>query len=153
MYINRSVTWSEDLHVIKSEDGGQRWWNPLYVSNTPDDTGGVCPNGYPKCDPAEEYPHAVQWATDTDVYIQYQMPNWEWNEIGDPTGPDHMNWVYVGYAGDFDWSLEPRKNIIRKLERERTRLSSVEVEKAARGAVIDDVTPDANSPIPKKYIA
>ena len=28
----------------------------------------------------------------------YQMPNWEWNEIGDPAGPDHMNYVYVGFS-------------------------------------------------------
>mgnify|MGYP000949493218 CR=1 FL=1 len=87
-----------DGQVIKSEDGGDTWSNPLNVSNTPDETGGICPNGYPKCDPAEEYPHAAQWATDDRVYIQYQMPNWEFNEIGDLTGADFMNRVYIGYA-------------------------------------------------------
>ena len=90
--------WSEDIYVVKSEDGGQSWWNPLNVTNTPDETGGVCPNGYPKCDPAEEYPHAAQWATDSEVYIQYQMPNWAFNEIGDLMGADFMNRVYIGTA-------------------------------------------------------
>ena len=56
------------------------------MSNTPDETGGTCPNNYPKCDPAEEYPHAAQWATDNQVYFNYQMPNWAFNEIGDLLG-------------------------------------------------------------------
>ena len=90
--------WSEDIYVVKSEDNGNTWWNPLNVSNTPDETGGICPNGYPKCDPAEQYPHAAQWATDDQVYIQYQMPNWEFNDIGDLMGADFMNRVYIGYA-------------------------------------------------------
>jgi len=90
--------WSEDIYVVKSEDGGSTWWNPLNVSNTPDVSGGVCPNGYPKCDDAETYPHAAQWGTDNEVYVQYQMPNWEFNEIGDLTGADFMNRVYIGYA-------------------------------------------------------
>jgi hypothetical protein len=90
--------WSEDIYVIKSEDGGNTWSNPLNVTNTPDDTNGICPQGYPKCDPAEEYPHAAQWATNDQVFIQYQMPNWEFNEIGDLLGADFMNRVYIGYA-------------------------------------------------------
>jgi len=90
--------WSEDIYIVKSEDGGSTWWNPLNVSNTPDVSGGVCPNGYPKCDQAEQYPHAAQWGTDDQVYIQYQMPNWEFNEIGDLSGADFMNRVYIGYA-------------------------------------------------------
>jgi len=98
--------WSEDLYVVKSEDGGQTWWNPLNISNTPDETGGICPNGYPKCDPAETYPHAAQWASDTDVYVIYQMPNWEFNEIGDLSGADFMNRVYIGYATVDDDDIE-----------------------------------------------
>jgi len=98
--------WSEDLYVVKSEDGGQTWWNPLNISNTQDETGGVCPNGYPKCDPAETYPHAAQWATDNEVYVQYQMPNWEFNEIGDLSGADFMNRVYIGYATVDDDDIE-----------------------------------------------
>jgi len=90
--------WSEDIYVIKSEDGGDTWSNPLNVTNTPDVSGGNCPSGYPKCDDAEEYPHAAQWATDEQVYFQYQMPNWEFNEIGDLTSADFMNRVYIGYA-------------------------------------------------------
>ena len=88
--------WSLDLYVIKSTDGGQTWWNPLNVSNTPDETGGICPNAYPKCDPSEEYPHTSHWATDEEVYIMYQMPNWGFNEIGDLASADHLNRVYAG---------------------------------------------------------
>ena len=33
----------------------------------------------------------------------YQMPNWEWNEIGDPSGADHMNYVYVGFSEGGDY--------------------------------------------------
>ena len=47
---------------------------------------------------AEQYPHAAQWATDNQVYIQYQMPNWEFNEIGDLGGADFMNRLYIGWA-------------------------------------------------------
>ena len=90
--------WSEDIYVIKSEDGGNTWWNPLNVTETSDQTGGVCPNGYPKCAPDEEFPHTAQWATDNEVYVMYQMPNWEFNEIGDLLGADFMNRVYAGYA-------------------------------------------------------
>ena len=32
------------------------------------------------------------------VYIQYQMPNWEFNEIGDLGGADFMNRLYIGWA-------------------------------------------------------
>ena len=99
--------WSEDIYVIKSEDGGITWWNPLNVTNTPDETGQVCPNGYPKCDPAEEFPHTAQWATDDQVYMMYQMPNWAFNEIGDLLGADFMNRVYAGYATVDDSDIPP----------------------------------------------
>jgi hypothetical protein len=42
----------------------------------------------------------------------------------------------IDAGDDFDWALEPRAAIIAKLTREKTRLSSVEVEGAARGAII-----------------
>ena len=90
--------WSEDIYVIKSEDGGATWWNPLNVTNTPDETGGICPNNLPKCAPEETYPHSAQWATDDEVYIVYQMPNFAFNEIGDLLSPDFMNRVYAGTA-------------------------------------------------------
>jgi len=89
--------WSEDLYVIKSEDGGQTWWNPYNVSNTPDTSGGFCPGvGVTKCDPAETYPHTAHWGTDDEMYVMYQMPNWAFNEIGDMLGADFMNRVYAG---------------------------------------------------------
>ena len=90
-------SWSEDLYVIKSEDGGSSWWNPYNASNTPDESGGVCPGvGVTKCDPAETYPHAAHFGTDNEVYVMYQMPNWAFNEIGDMLGADFMNRLYAG---------------------------------------------------------
>ena len=89
--------WSEDLYVIKSEDGGETWWNPFNVSNTPDTTGGLCPGvGVTKCDPAETYPHTAQFGTDDELYLMYQAPNWAFNEIGDMLGADFMNRIYAG---------------------------------------------------------
>jgi hypothetical protein len=32
------------------------------------------------------------------VYFQYDQPNWEFNEIGDPLGADCMNYVWLGYS-------------------------------------------------------
>ena len=96
--MNDYPEWSEDIYVIKSEDGGSTWWNPLNVSNTPDETGGICPSGLPKCDPAETYPHTAQWGTDDEVYIMYQMPVWSVNDIGDLLGADFLNRVYAGTA-------------------------------------------------------
>ena len=90
--------WSEDIYIVKSTDGGSTWWNPLNVTNTPDISGNVCPNGYPKCDQAEQYPHAAQWATDDEVYFMYQMPNWNWNESDEYSGVGYMNYIYVGKA-------------------------------------------------------
>jgi len=90
--------WSLDLFVIKSTDGGETWWNPLNVSQTSDETGGLCPGGLGliKCDPQESFAHAYQWATDDQVFVMYQMPNWAFNEIGDLTSADFMNRVYAG---------------------------------------------------------
>ena len=59
-----------------------------------------------KCDPAETYPHAAQFATDNDVYVMYQTPNWAFNEIGDLLGADFMNWVFVGTAVVDDSNIE-----------------------------------------------
>jgi hypothetical protein len=42
--------------------------------------------------------HTAHWSDDERVYYQYQSPNWEWNEIGDALGADHMNRVFVGYS-------------------------------------------------------
>ncbi len=90
--------WSQEIMVSKSEDNGASWWNPMRATSTPDETGGVCPDGYPMCGPEEEYPHAAHWGTDDMVYIMFQMPNWDVNDIGDLTGPDFMNFVYAGFA-------------------------------------------------------
>ena len=52
------------------------------------------------------YPHTPAFSDKDNVYVMYQVPNWAWTEIGDPTGPDHMNWVYVGFAGaDLDLAV------------------------------------------------
>tara|TARA_B100000686_G_C16306193_1_gene720956 strand:- start:234 stop:716 length:483 start_codon:yes stop_codon:yes gene_type:complete len=62
------------------------------------------------------YPHTPAFSDSDNVYFMYQMPNWAWNEIGDPSGPDHMNYVYVGFAGEdiefeFDDELDVSDNI------------------------------------------
>ena len=94
--------WSQDIFVIKSLDNGQSWWNPLNVTNTPDMTNNDCSQygNYipPKCGPEEIFPHAYQWATDEEVYIMYQTPNWGSNSFGDITHADYMNRIYVGKA-------------------------------------------------------
>ena len=91
-------SWSEDIYVIKSEDGGNSWWNPLNVSNTPDETEGICPQNHSKCDPAEKSPRAAQWGTDEEVYIQYQMPNWAFRETTCYSAACFMNRIYIGTA-------------------------------------------------------
>ena len=42
--------------------------------------------------------HSAQWATDEEVHIMYQMPNFAFNEIGDLLSADFMNRVYAGTA-------------------------------------------------------
>ena len=84
--------------VYDDDPSNAEVYGNLYNWYAVDDDRGICPNSYPKCDPAEQYPHAAQWATEDEVYFQYQMPNWEFNEIGDLLGADFMNRVYIGYA-------------------------------------------------------
>ena len=85
--------WSFDIYVAKSIDGGMTWSDAENVSNTPGDFSNGAYDG-----PEEMYPHTPAFSTDDSVTIMYQVPNWAWNEIGDPTGADHMNYVYVANA-------------------------------------------------------
>ena len=87
--------WSFDLFVLKSVDGGMTWSDAVNVTETEGDFSDGIYNG-----PEEMYAHTPQYSTSDNVYFMYQMPNWAWNEIGDPTAADHMNYVYVGYAGE-----------------------------------------------------
>ena len=87
------TNWSLDLWVAKSVDGGMTWSDPVNVTNTSGDFSNGAYDG-----PEEMYPHTPAFSTDENVYIMYQVPNWAWNEIGDPAGADHMNWVYVGFS-------------------------------------------------------
>ena len=87
------TNWSFDLWVLKSTDGGATWSDPANATNTAGDFLDGVYNG-----PEEMYPHTPAFSTSENVYFMYQMPNWEWNEIGDPTAPDHMNYVYVGFS-------------------------------------------------------
>ncbi|MDB4126328.1 dockerin type I repeat-containing protein, partial [Candidatus Marinimicrobia bacterium] len=92
--------WSFDLFVLKSIDGGMTWSDAVNVTETEGDFLDGVYNG-----PEEMYAHTPQYSTSDNVYFMYQMPNWAWNEIGDPTAADHMNYVYVGFAGaDLDFS-------------------------------------------------
>ena len=87
------TNWSLDIWVLKSEDGGMTWSAPVNVTDTPGDFSNGAYDG-----PEEMYPHTPAFSTEDNVTIMYQVPNWAWNEIGDPTGPDFMNHVYVGTA-------------------------------------------------------
>jgi len=86
--------WSEDIWVAKSTDNGSTWTSLDNVTSTPRDPDNA---GINNCTPDDQYPHTAHWATDDRVYFQYQHPNWEWNELGDPGGADHMNYVFAGY--------------------------------------------------------
>lgn len=87
------TNWSMDIWVLKSTDGGNTWSEPFNVTNTPGYFDDGVYNG-----PEEMYPHTPAFSDSENVYFMYQMPNWAWNEIGDPAGADHMNWVYVGFS-------------------------------------------------------
>jgi len=94
---------SEDIYVIKSEDGGSTWFNPYNATETADnpeeypvDWNGACPEGLTICGPEETYPHAAPWSTEDAVFYVFQMPNYGFNEIGTFEQADFMNRVYVG---------------------------------------------------------
>ena len=89
-------TWSFDLWVLKSLDGGMTWSDPVNATNTGWDH--YTEGSY--FGPEEMYPHTPAYSDDDNVTIMYQVPNWSFNDIGDPTGADHMNWVYVGQVGE-----------------------------------------------------
>ena len=100
--------WSMDLWVLKSLDGGTTWSNPVNITNTPGYFDDGVYNG-----PEEMYPHTPAFSDDDNVYFMYQMPNWAWNEIGDPAAPDHMNYVYVSFAGaDIDFVFDDQMDIV-----------------------------------------
>ena len=83
------------------------WSNPVNITETEGDFLDGAYNG-----PEEMYPHTTAFSDSDNVYFMYQMPNWEWNEIGDPTGADHMNYVYVGFAGeDIEFVYDDELNI------------------------------------------
>ena len=94
---------SQDIYVMKSEDGGATWTNPYNATSTPDnpedypsDWNGACPDGLTICGPEETYPHAAPWSTEDEVFYFFQMPNYGFNEIGTFEQADFMNRVYVG---------------------------------------------------------
>jgi len=87
--------WSEDIWVAKSSDNGTTWTGLENLTQTPRDPNN---SGTNNCAPEEQYVHTAHWSDDERVYYQYNQPNWEFNEIGDPTGADHMNRVFLGYS-------------------------------------------------------
>ena len=87
------TNWSMDIWVLKSMDGGNTWSEPYNVTSTPGYFDDGVYNG-----PEEMYPHTPAFSDSENVYFMYQMPNWAWNEIGDPAAADHMNYVYVGFS-------------------------------------------------------
>ena len=89
--------WSEDIWVARSSDNGATWTALENLSQTPRVIeGNESLNQH--CSPEEQLVHTAHWSDDERVYYQYHQPNWEWNEIGDGLGADHMNRVFVGYS-------------------------------------------------------
>jgi len=87
--------WSEDIWVAKSSDNGSTWTALENLTKTPRDPNNTGTNN---CAPEEQYSHTAHWSDDNRVYFQYNQPNWEFNEIGDPLGADCMNRVFLGYS-------------------------------------------------------
>ena len=87
--------WSEDIWVAKSVDNGSTWTGLHNLTQTPRDPNHTGENN---CSPEEQYSHTAHWSDDERVYFQYNQPNWEFNEIGDPLGADCMNRVFLGYS-------------------------------------------------------
>ncbi len=86
-------TWSNDVYVMKSEDGGASWWCPYNASDTPD----LDPTDIDS--PEEISAHAGSSADADGVYLNFQMPDYLYGSTtGDPGDPDHKCRVYVGYA-------------------------------------------------------
>ena len=102
VYDNTTITWTYDIFVAKSEDGGSSWSQPVNVTNTT--VQGGDPVDYEGVD--EMDPHTVGFSDNENVYFMYQMPDWSYNSIGDNNYADYMNNVFVGYVGaniDFDF--------------------------------------------------
>jgi hypothetical protein len=89
--------WSEDIWVARSSDNGSTWTALENLSQTPRDIAAY-PTQNQNCSPEEQLVHTAHWSDDERVYYQYQQPNWEWNEIGELLGADHMNRIFVGYS-------------------------------------------------------
>jgi hypothetical protein len=86
-------TWSNDVYVMKSEDGGASWWCPYNATATAD------PNPLDLDSPEEISAHAGSSANANGVYLNFQMPDFLYGSTtGDPGDPDHKCRVYVGYA-------------------------------------------------------
>jgi hypothetical protein len=86
--------WSEDVFVIKSENGGDSWWAKYNASNTSD------PDPEDDDSPEETYAQASpSGATDDIVYICYQMPDIPYGSTtGDLGNADFKNRLYAGYV-------------------------------------------------------
>jgi len=86
-------TWSNDVYVMKSEDGGASWWCPYNASATAD------PSPTDLDSPEEISAHAGSVANSNGVFLNFQMPDYLYGSTtGDPGDPDHKCRVYVGYA-------------------------------------------------------
>ena len=89
--------WSEDIWVARSSDNGSTWTALENLTQTPRVISGN-ESLNQNCSPEEQLVHTAHWSDDERVYYQFHQPNWEWNEIGDANGADHMNRVFIGYS-------------------------------------------------------
>jgi len=92
-YDSEYPEWSNDVYVMKSEDGGASWWCPYNASDTPD------PDPTDNDSPEEISAHAGSSADADGVFVNFQMPIFaNGSSTGDAGDPDHNCRVYVGYV-------------------------------------------------------
>ena len=95
--------WSQDIYVSKSIDGGATWGCNINASNTPYDD----PTGESLVSPEEISAHAASSADNAGVWLNYQMPDYEYGSTtGDAGDADMKQGVYVARAEIADPSAD-----------------------------------------------
>ncbi len=104
-------TWNEEIWIVKSVDGGQSWWCPYNMTNTPADCwinenndfecadDEICPDGETQDEPDEVDAHAGTGATNSVIPVMYQAPDWCYGSTtGDMSAQNHKCRVFAGWV-------------------------------------------------------